>query len=704
MIGILEENSIDWSLGPCIEMIPSLNFPDNPTGGSTNGDAAVACPLPIGTSYKGLGSGPWATGERATDPPIQTVKIDNRTYHFGGLTRPFLVDEQFRTFPIGIRPPNTAPSVSVGGGATVQVCYFSFYDEFTGEYSSLGPGTTVTGNTTRVWSAFPTDDQQLYQTWYSGYKVVGLDPYRFFQPATVGIDCNEAVRTGDFCKFGGVWYVVGDIVYSHPYINMNGMPAFRFQDANPGLVGQTLYFERYRPRPRATHVVLWVGVNGAVPREVFKIKLGSTAAYTEATPTLSLGQVSFDAFEIMPEGTMGCFWNDRLVVAGGPDPTRVYLSELFYPERYGGLNFPTKNSEIVTGLFPIRDYLIITTPNGFHVLTGYTEDDMVLRLHTAGIGCAGPRLGYVADGDLYVANQRGVFLFNGALHNVLKARDSEWSTQVALTPSDYATFDPKYQTIKFVTGRMPLNYPVNFVSPLTGFYDPGWQYKSKGVPARCWVLHYGNSAASAEVGQPEWTDDTAPVLGGESYIRTFGRADGEVYTYIEDPENPGTATFDYICRYTYGLAPEHGMVIETAWICLGDPSGSFTEGKQLVEVYPYVLAEDDGWTLECRGGDEYAWSVRYYQVTPGDLLQPSTTPGVSTAIATAKILSATDAEYFYDVATVCRIAPNPAIHGRGFSFKLSINPQRDARFIGLSAKFGPGIWSRAVAGYLEKPL
>ena len=123
--------------------------------------------------------------------------------------------------------------------------------------------------------------------------------------------------------------------------DLSGAPT----QANPTLGGIGVL-----PYGRATHLELWISAAGGLPQMVTRVRMGTTT-FVESTASEDLGESFMGAFERFPRCTMNAIWNDRQLMAGDPDnPDRVYMSELFFPERYTGLNFRTKDGAPVTGM------------------------------------------------------------------------------------------------------------------------------------------------------------------------------------------------------------------------------------------------------------------------------------------------------------------------------------------------------------------
>jgi len=170
------------------------------------------------------------------------------------------------------------------------------------------------------------------------------------------------------------------------------------------------------PYGRATHLELWISAAGGLPQMVTRVRMGTTTL-VESTASEDLGESFMGAFERFPRCTMNAVWNDRQLMAGDPDnPDRVYMSELFFPERYTGLNFRTKDGAPVTGMLALRDYCLVFSRDRTYMLQGYTESDFSFTMVEQSLGSVGHKSNVVVHGNAYVWTEKGPFLYNGSWH------------------------------------------------------------------------------------------------------------------------------------------------------------------------------------------------------------------------------------------------------------------------------------------------
>jgi hypothetical protein len=100
---------------------------------------------------------------------------------------------------------------------------------------------------------------------------------------------------------------------------------------------------------RASHVELWVSVDGSLPRIVFRVPIGTTSV-SESTATLALGEAEIESFTDMPYGAGCVLYNQRQIIFGVEGHLdKLFLSILGFPERYGGLSFTTEYNEPIVG-------------------------------------------------------------------------------------------------------------------------------------------------------------------------------------------------------------------------------------------------------------------------------------------------------------------------------------------------------------------
>lgn len=612
-----------------------------------------------------------ATGKRPCGSMYQ-----NRAYMVGGHTANLVVDEDFRCFRQSLPAPNQAPSVAVGAGTTQQICYTRFFDEVTNEISPLSDGTTVTGNVTRVWTALPTEVPN---------EVVPVEGTTTFAAgALTGVKSNY----GDLRPHDRI-AVSTDLTRWAQIKTITSNLAMTIDDT--GMVGAGVSLVA-RPFSRASHIELWVAVQGALPRRAVRVRIGTTSV-TEATPALALGVAETLSFTAMPRGEFSIIYNDRQLVAG-VDAHRdtLYLSAIGQPERYEGLAFRTGYGEPIVGMFRYHDYVVLLCPprrehpgGSSYKLQGYTEDDYVRVVLDPDYGGLGHHGNMVVNGRAYVPGPKGLQLFNGAWHPAMPKRKSEWTRKYKAArvafDEGFSVVNPDDQTYHF--------YPrADWLHPGEGD-GPGSITPGPPVPTEpaAWIGHYDRVGplAGGSIVSPAWTNDS---MGTPD--QAAGSPDNGFVTYAAYL----TAAGERVGTLCHGSSKgrvylnDRGSFVGTAtWATYfhhhGDPGGDVHEGKLLLRVHDYLVKETGSGAALIRiwAGDEFCYPTD----EDGDPAQP-----VFSADILASNLTVGDLTY---APTVCRTfkVERP---GRGFVFEhVYVDPDH-LEWIGLSGEIGPGVTSR----------
>ena len=345
-------------------------------------------------------------GVSVAQDPVSTAGYAGRLYMCGGYAYNLVLDEHHRMWKQGLRAPEAPPMIT-GAVGTGAIAYLSWYDELTGERSSLSAGTVISTALPRTWTlpARPPDE------------TVTADGEIDFAGGGLVSGKSDAARTfflrpGDRFRYlnanGVSYHLVADVFAGGTFDpDLSGAPT----QANPTLGGIGVL-----PYGRATHLELWISAAGGLPQMVTRVRMGTTTL-VESTASEDLGESFMGAFERFPRCTMNAIWNDRQLMAGDPDnPDRVYMSELFFPERYTGLNFRTKDGAPVTGMLALRDYCLVFSRDRTYMLQGYTESDFSFTMVEQSLGSVGHNSNVVVHGNAYVWTEKGPFLYNGSWH------------------------------------------------------------------------------------------------------------------------------------------------------------------------------------------------------------------------------------------------------------------------------------------------
>lgn len=559
----------------------------------------------------------------------------NRVYQAGSYNQNVLVDEHRRFLRQGLPAPARPPTISVGAGSTQQVAFIAFYDKLTNEWGPLsGASQSVTGNTTRSWSNLPP------RTPEDDFVFDGLVTLGASSTTIPGTNTRfSALRPGDKLalsatpsRFGTIANVTTDI-------------ALTTQEALLAGANQTI---TVRLQPRASHIGLFVSVNGALPRLAEMRQLGVTTA-SESVATLALG-LTLESFERIPRCSINVVWHDRQVMAGDEKhPDILYFSQLFFPERWAGFSLPTRNGEPIVALIPLRDILLVLTPDTSYVVTGYTEDDIEMNISDGQLGGFNHSANRIIHGRAWIPNRKGVYVFDGAWHNVILDRVSEWQTAYEANRTaferGYSVDDESNNEFKFCPNA-----------------------------ADVWIASYDTviPEVGGNMGQPIWCNDSPTDADWQEYIKDptsgigklyYGRCDGRVYQEDENVD-PGIQG-ELITRHQY----------------FGDPGGFLGDGKTLSSFWSYVESELSIWRVEVYGGDEYAARLNYQNLPP---------PLWKDDMPAGAFANPVDTDYA--AKTVWPHRPTRT-KGRGFSFRYTTSG-RMWKWRGLGGIYGPGIAGR----------
>lgn len=365
-------------------------------------------------------------GVVAVNQPVSKAQYAGKLYLAGGYSHNLILDEHHRLWKQGIRPPEEIPEFAAGGGSGTLTAYFSWYDEMTGERSSLslGESVNIALGSPRTWQNLP---ERPPDDVYLSDDTVTLDGTDGgFTQAVWWIDETGASTTGRLAMLRP-----GDEIdlldaatqrYSQCFM-MNLLCFDRYNDwvgigASPTSVDVV-------PVTRATHLELWLQPAADFPRLALRVARG-TQTVVESTDLGDLGEAFISAFQRLPRSQVGTIYHDRQIVAGDPEnPDTVYLSQLFFPERYDGMKFQTRSGEPITGLLSTRDYCLVFTRNATYMLQGYTDTDYTFQLVDQSLGSVGHNCNVVIHGNPYIWTEKGPFMYNGMYHPL--SPENRWS-------------------------------------------------------------------------------------------------------------------------------------------------------------------------------------------------------------------------------------------------------------------------------------
>lgn len=536
---------------------------------------------------------------------------EGRMYVCGQYTDNVMIDEHMRLHRLGIDAPITKPTLASGGGGPisgmvgVHLGYISFYDEITGERSSLSASSASFNNAGAnaiTWTNIPTT----------------------------------------------------------------------------------------APNPRVTHVELWRSVDGGAIRFVGRRTIGVSTA-TEQIATLALGEVAPDFFERFPPCKINAVYHDRHVMAGNREaPDTLYLSAMFFPERFEGLTFKTRNGEPIVGLVNVRDMLLVLCPESSYILQGYSEEDAVFSMSEPELGALGHHGIKLAHGNAIIPNSKSIYLFNGSWHNIMKDGMDEWRQAYDEAPEafeqGFGIYDPVADVYKFgmfgavsaennafsdIYNPTGLNtgtlYYVADMRPTVPqiegtFAPPNWSFDFRNREDLC----------AAVLAVPGWTRPQVVTGSVDGFLRIENQGFGD------DDED------------TYG----NRFTIITKGYNMDDPGGGPEDGKTLRRLWSYVESETSDWLFKAIGGDEHA----YLSMVNEDGLF-GFEDDVDGSLASYNDGSL---EGPYTPKTV-HIHPVEKVSGRAFFFMVSVPSPSAVVFRGLGGTYGPGPITRPplILGVIE---
>jgi hypothetical protein len=457
-------------------------YPGRATGG-WGGDHAGA----IGErEHYGQHKGRWYVslpyGVLPVQQPASVRSYGGRLYLNGGYSYNLVIDEHHRCWKQGIRPPEEVPDIvytPVGGSNITTIAYFSWYDEFTGERSPLSKGIELADcpfSTSKLWQNLPQrppDDVYIGDDQVESYDTA--DNQIAPRPSLTGGSRIIGLRPGDKVHLlGSATQRYSQCWYYNPL--MFDVHQDWVHGASSGIAVATV--------TRATHLELWLSVAGDLPRLRTRLAIGSTS-YTEASAVEDLGEAFIDGFQRFPRCELNEIYHDRQIMAGDPEnPDTVFLSELFYPERFVGLTFQTRNGEPITGMLSTKDYVLVFTRNNTYMLQGYTDSDYTFTVIDQSLGSVGHNCNVVIFGNPYVWTEQGPYMFNGQWHPLspenrwvpvspaVYGADAYTSGLLQAGRSMFATIDPYFNTYMCSESHIAAREQ-----------EQPWKYRSQGRTA-----------------------------------------------------------------------------------------------------------------------------------------------------------------------------------------------------------------------------
>jgi hypothetical protein len=441
--------------------------------------------------------------------------------------------------------------------------------------------------------------------------------------------------------------------------------------------------------PSVTHIETWVSMDGNAPRFAVRRDLG-TVNVTEEIPTLQLGEAYSEDYEKFPRCRYNLAWHDRQVMSGDDrHPDRIYFSLLDDFENYGGFYVKTRKGQKVVGLYSVRDNLFVSTASTTYVITGYTENDIIIDVFEPDIGAICHHGVQNYDDLAIVPTRKGFYLCNGSdLRPISVGHEELWKSSYALRRTEYedgwAVVDMDDGVYKFCIGsvaptgyigRSIAPYPVQgFIDTIkSGGYDSGWS-GTNGCETVYWVLDLKDLSTkgpqlSFDVRERQDRCATRVSLPGSSrdFVLT-GSADGYVRKEGVEDETDDSDDFD------------------NAWAIITKHYGWDTEG----------VSDDDGWRLIyvwTFGESIYETSYMFFGIagTGHEFLYDLIPSNPSYPLAVETVSTAFDTSIsgeIYEPIVRTLVVPDGLV-GSGFTFMVYSRGEGQIYWRGLMGKLNP---------------
>jgi hypothetical protein len=375
--------------------------------------------------------------------PASVSQYAGRLYIAGAYSYNTVIDEHHRMWRQGMFPPAEVPDITGSGAPAGTFAFFSWYDEFTQERSPLSKGVEIGAGGPRTWNLLPTrPPDDLYVADDQATPVLLAGGQDWYVTGGVGNRLYQ-IRPGDKMAIDNA----GSFTYSQSWL-FN--PLLFDRHLGPALGGPVVVV----PVTRATHLELWISLAGDLPRLAMRVAIGTTTV-TENTQLADLGESFITSFQRFPRCRFNTIYHDRQIMGGDAEnPDVIYLSALFYPERYEGLFFRTRNGAPITGILATKDYCLVFTRSSTYMLQGYTDQDYSFTVIDQSLGSVGHNCNIVIHSNPYVWTEKGPFMFNGQWHPL--SPENKWypvsdlysggDPRLEIGQRMIATDDPNYNT------------------------------------------------------------------------------------------------------------------------------------------------------------------------------------------------------------------------------------------------------------------
>lgn len=377
--------------------------------------------------------------------------------------------------------------------------------------------------------------------------------------------------------------------------------------------------------PSVTHIELWVAMDGLTPRLATRRDLGATAV-TEEVPELSLGEPYDEDFTAFPRCKYNVAWHDRQVMAGDDHyPDRVYFSVLNEFERYANFYLRTRKGERVTALYSVRDSLFVCSNKATYVVTGYTEDDVVMDIFEPAIGCIAHHGVALVHGIAIVPTHLGFYANTGdSMHYISEGFGwtwrSEYQANQAVYESGWAVNDVDSSLYKFCI-----------------YGDAPWAMLGEGSGTWYWCLDYSKMILNEAggFGSPDLIFDHR--TRHDSCAGAVLLPDGRRSDLLTGSAGDGTIRFENVKTDTADDAdnPQYKELrLMTKHYFFAPPGGNEDDGCYWPTMWMFMQHESSYATVKAYYGDESANTQQAAQYVLADMPPTSKSETVDGTIYT----------------------------------------------------------------------
>lgn len=336
------------------------------------------------------------------------------------------------------------------------------------------------------------------------------------------------------------------------------------------------------PDTRVTHVVLYRSVDGADPREVVELSLGTTT-YSDNIATASLGAVGLTNNDPPPTARFIKKYHDRMWYGSIANPERVYYSEIGAPEAVGTSSYiTTRDGEVITGLDRVRDQLVVFCRRCTYDIQGYTSDDFNMSKVHPSVGCIAADAVLNIDERLFFPAEDGVWFYDGAgFTYTMDDIRTYWR-------DDYLANTARYNDLTAGRDRTFHIYRLllkKTTSPRSFYYCGDYSGIDKGKPVQ-WLFDI-RAREDNTVGE---------IDNGNGQLESYtGSCDG--FVRKENVDSNADDDGD-----SYGKA----LTLTFRTDPFDDVGGGRTDAKTFTDFGAFVKSESNAWTLKLYPGEEDA--------------------------------------------------------------------------------------------------